>query len=42
MNNLKVANESIRFLEDQIAKTNVSDLKLIFSKLIEKNIKTVY
>ncbi len=38
---VKVANESIRFLEDQIAKTNVSDLKLIFSKLIEKNIKTV-
>lgn len=38
---VKVAKESIRFLEDQIAKTNVSDLKLIFSKLIEKNIKTV-
>lgn len=38
---VKVANESIKFLEDQIAKTNVSDLKLIFSKLIEKNIKTV-
>ncbi|MAR94903.1 MAG: hypothetical protein CMD46_00840 [Gammaproteobacteria bacterium] len=38
---VKVAKESIKFLEDQIAKTNVSDLKLIFSKLIEKNIKTV-
>ncbi len=38
---VKVAKESIEFLEDQIAKTNVSDLKLIFSKLIEKNIKTV-
>tara|TARA_B100000767_G_scaffold267011_1_gene285156 strand:+ start:812 stop:1732 length:921 start_codon:yes stop_codon:yes gene_type:complete len=38
---LKAANDSIIFLESQIAKTNVSDLKFIFSKLIEKNIKTI-
>jgi uncharacterized protein involved in exopolysaccharide biosynthesis len=38
---LQTANDSIVFLENQIAKTNVSDLKFIFSKLIEKNIKTV-
>ena len=38
---LQTANDSITFLESQIAKTNVSDLKFIFSKLIEKNIKTI-
>jgi LPS O-antigen subunit length determinant protein (WzzB/FepE family) len=38
---LQTANDSITFLENQIAKTNVSDLKFIFSKLIEKNIKTI-
>ena len=38
---VSTANESIKYLENQIAKTNVSDLKFIFSKLIEKNIKTI-
>ena len=35
------ANESIKFLEDQMTKTNISDIRFIFTKLIEKNIKTI-
>lgn len=38
---LSTAEDSIKFLENQISKTNVADLKFIFSKLIEKNIKTI-
>lgn len=38
---LRTAEDSIKFLENQISKTNVADLKFIFSKLIEKNIKTI-
>ena len=38
---VEAANESIKFLEDQMTKTNISDIRFIFTKLIEKNIKTI-